>query len=265
MTRTASLGMYDFSWLAAEHDALWADLRSHLRAAGIADLPETLDRHRPLRAIWRDPALLLAQTCGYPLLTEFAGALRVVAAPVYDFPGCEGVLHRSFVVVRDTETVKSLAALRGRRCAVNGRDSNSGMNLLRALVAPLAGGRAFFSSVLETGAHLESLRAVCEGAADVAAIDCVTHGLAARHRPDLLEGTRILAQTAATPSLPFVTALGTPDAELAALRSVLAEIAGGPSASPLGWSGIEILDLAAYAPVTALEHEAQAAGYFVLA
>ncbi len=265
MTRVASLGMYDFPWLAGATDALWAALHDGLRAAGLAGLPEALDRGRGLRAIWHDPALLLAQTCGYPLLTEFSGTLQLVATPVYDFPGCDGVLHRSFVVVRADEPALSLTEMRGRRCAINGRDSNTGMNLLRALIAPLAERRSFFASVIETGAHLDSLRAVREGRADLAAIDCVTYGLAARRQPALLRGTRILTRTAATPSLPFVTSIATSAADLAALRSALIDTAGAAVAGALGWSGVEILDLAAYAPVEALQREATAAGYGVLA
>jgi hypothetical protein len=138
MTRAASLGMYELPWLIEATDALWAELRPALRAANVAGVPDALDRSRPLAALWRDPALLLGQACGYPLVTELAGAVQVVATPVYAFPGCAGPMHRSFVLVRADDPAPSLAALRGRRCALNGRDSNTGMNLLRALVAPLA-------------------------------------------------------------------------------------------------------------------------------
>ncbi len=265
MTRTASLGMYDFPWLRTETDALWAELRDRLRTAGIADVPDALDRARPLRAIWRDPNLLLAQTCGYPLMTEFAGRLQLVATPVYDFPGCDGPRHCSFVIVREDETAESLAGMRGRRCAINGRDSNSGMNLLRAMLAPLAEGRPFFASVLETGAHLESLRAVREGAADVAAIDCVTHGLAARYRPELLDGTRILARSMTTPSLPFVTSLDMRTIDRTALYSALAQVtATAVRATGLGMTGLAVLSLDEYAVVTRLEQIAIDAGYQVL-
>lgn len=265
MNRVVSLPMYDFPWLAEAHDALWATLRTRLRAAGVAGVPEALDRARPLRAVWRDSALLLGQTCGYPLLTEFSGTLRVVAAPIHDLPGCDGVLHRSFVVVRADEPAQSLSGLRGRRCAINGRDSNTGMNLLRALLAPLAGGRPFFASVIETGAHLDSLRAVREGRADLAAVDCVTHGLAARHRPDLLEGTRVLSVTDATPGLPFVTGASTSQPDLVALRAALAESAPSPAGAALRLADVAMLTLADYAPVLALERQAAAAGYPVLA
>ena len=265
MTRTASLGMYEFPWLIEATDALWAERRPALRAAGGAGGPNALDRSRPLAAIWRDPALLLAQTCGYPLVTQLAGAVQVVATPVYAFPGCAGPMHRSFVLVQADEPASSLTALRGRRCALNGRESNTGMNLLRALVAPLAQGRPFFASVIETGSHLGSIEAVRAGRADVAAVDCVTYGLIERDRPALLRGLRVLVETAATPSLPLITSVRTSPADLSALRSILDRAACGPAAAALGWSGIEVLDEAAYSVIAALDREAASAGYPELA
>ena len=265
MTRAASLGMYELPWLIEATDALWAELRSSLRAANVAGVPDALDRSRPLAVLWRDPALLLGQTCGYPLVTELAGAVQIVATPVYAFRGCAGPMHRSFVLVRANDAAPSLAALRNRRCALNNRDSNTGMNLLRALVAPLTKAQPFFASVIETGSHLGSIEAVSTGRADVAAIDCVTYGLAERDRPALLRGLRVLTATAATPGLPFITSARTPPADLSALRSALGHAASGPAAAALGWSGIEILDDAAYGTVATLEREAATAGYPELA
>ena len=261
MTRTASLGMYELPWLVEATDALWAELRSALRAAGVAGVPDALDRSRPLAAVWRDPALLLGQTCGYPLVTALTGAVQVVATPIYAFPGCAGPMHRSFVLVQADDPASALAAFRGRRCALNGRESNTGMNLLRALVAPLAQGRPFFASVIETGSHLGSIEALRAGRADVAAVDCVTYGLTERDRPALLRGLRVLAETAATPCLPFITSTGTSPADLSALRLALERAARGPAAAALGWSGVEALDGAAYGVISALGREAASAGY----
>lgn len=267
--RTASLGMYDLPWLRPANDALWTNVAERLRAAGIGGVPDRLDRGRTLDSIWRDPDLLLAQTCGYPLVTAFAGRLRPVATPVHDLPGCDGWHHRSFVVVRAEEPAAGLADLRGRALAVNGPDSNSGMNLLRAAVAPLALGRPFFSRVITTGAHLESLAAVAAGAADVAAIDCVTHGLVARHRPDRLDGLRVLTATAAVPGLPLVTRAAAAPAEVAALRealdAALADPASADARAALGLAGFVTLPADAYDEVAELERSAAALGYPALA
>lgn len=265
----ASLGMYDFPWLRAATDGLWVAIASRLGQHGLVDLPAALDRARPLDAIWRDPALLLAQTCGYPLVTSLAGAVAYVATPIYAAPGCDGPRHRSLVIVRDGDRAQGLADLRGRRAAINGWESNTGMNLLRALVAPLARGGRFFAAVTVTGSHLASVEAVAAGRADAAAIDCVTHALAASHRPDLLAGTRVLARTASTPSLPLVTRPGAPAKEIEAVRSALAEVGADPALAGLrrallleGWA---VLPSDAYAVVTQYERRAAAAGYAILA
>ncbi|HEX7388528.1 MAG TPA: hypothetical protein VF286_00360, partial [Acidiphilium sp.] len=60
----ASLGMYDFPWLRPATDRLWAAIRDRMRMSGADAVPETLERSRALEDIWRDPNLVLAQTCG---------------------------------------------------------------------------------------------------------------------------------------------------------------------------------------------------------
>jgi ABC-type phosphate/phosphonate transport system substrate-binding protein len=261
--------MYDLPWLGAANDALWAAIAGRLRARGVADVPQRLERARGLQDIWRHPRLLLAQTCGYPLVTELVGQVTLVATPCYAAAGCEGPDHCSLVVVREGSAVERVAELRGARLALNSRDSNTGMNLLRALVAPLAEGGRFFGEVVVTGTHLASLAAVAAGEADVAAIDCVTHALVARHEPGLLAGTRVLTRTASTPGLPLITRGHVPQDELAALREALAEVAADPALTnvrdSLLLAGFAFLPLKAYADVMALEQAAAERGYPVLA
>lgn len=257
--------MYDFPWLRRSTDRLWGAIAAGLRRRGVEGVPDALDRSRDLRAIWRDPMLLLAQTCGYPLVTELSDTVRVVATPCYAASGCDGAFHRSLVVVRADDPAPNIESLRGRRAAINGWDSNSGMNLLRALIAPLARDGRFFGKVVVTGAHLASVAAVRDGAADVAAIDCVTHALAARHRPELLEGTRVLAETTATPSLPLVAGRNAPDDEVDALRAALDELTADPASASLRDTLLierfTVLPDAAYAMVVGLERKAAASGY----
>ena len=260
----ASLGMYDMPWLAASNQAIWAWLRDRLRAAGIPDVPESLDRTMPLRDVWRSQNLLLAQTCGYPLLT-LGDSVQVVATPNYDLRGCEGPLYRSLLVVAERVAAEAVGELRGLRAAVNDWDSNSGMNAFRAAVAPHAGSGVFFSEVLTTGGHMQSLAALREGRADVAAIDCVSHGLTARHRPELLRGTRVIGETAAFPGLPLITAAGTTEDTMAALRLALRALVASPDMAwhraALGLTGFAVLPREAYATIGALEHAAAALGY----
>ena len=226
--RKAALSMYDLPELQPANDALWAAIVARLRDRNVFDAPDRLTRDVPPEVLWTDPDLVLAQACGFPLATRLDGRVRVVATPRYRAQGCQGTDHRSTVVVRADSPAASLDDLRASRCAINDLASNSGMNLLRAEIAPLARGRAFFKSVVITGSHVASAEAVAEGEADLAALDCITWAHLQRWRPGLTARLRVLTWTVRTPGLPLITSLGTSPGQLAALRAALDEVAADP-------------------------------------
>lgn len=217
----AALPMYDFPGLRAAHDEFWAAVAARLRLNGVKDVPDRLTRGTNPRALWRHPSLLLAQACEYPISQSGSVPPVLVATPRYSAQGCEGARYRSAIVVRAEESAESLAAFRGTRCVINETDSNSGVNLLRAEIAPLAGGRSFFRAVTVSGSHRESLKRIVTHAADIGAIDCVTLAYLRRLEPDLTGRVRVLSWTASSPSLPFVTARSTNASTLEALRASL--------------------------------------------
>ena len=90
-------------------------------------------------------------------------------------------------------------------CVINGPHSHSGMNAIRALVAPVSRAGRFFSRIKESGSHTASLSVLQRGDADVAAIDCVTYALLKRYRPRALSGLRKLGRTYRAPGIPYVT------------------------------------------------------------
>ena len=195
--RIASLGMYDHP---AQHDAndrLWSAIAAVLRERGVAQVPDRLDRTRDVHAIWRDPALLFGQACGYPLIADPTLDLQVIAFPIY-----AGRESGSVIVARADDPRRAVAAFRDSRAAINDRQSNTGMNLFRATIAPFAGQGAFFAEVLETGAHRASIVAVGMGKADLAAIDSVTYAAIARFEPALVAGLKIVAPSPASPMRP---------------------------------------------------------------
>lgn len=257
--------MYDFEALHAAHDRLWAAIAARLRAAGIADVPDDLTRTDALLPVWQNPRLLLGQTCGYPLVTVLQRTVRLVATPIYDAPGCDGPWHRSAVIVHADDPVADLAGLRGRRCALNGWDSNSGMNLLRAALAPFARDGRFFGEIVLSGGHRNSIALVASGEADVASVDCVTLAHLARIEPDRIARTRILDWTVPSPALPMITAAATDDATLDALRIAIAETLRDRSLAAIRktllLSGCEILPYETYDAIRRLEAEAAERGY----
>ena len=261
--------MYDLPELRGATDAWWTGLAAHLRAHGIAGVPDRLDRATGRDDAWRAPGLLLSQTCGYPLTHALAGRVRVVATPSYAAPECDGVDYRSLLFVRADDPASDLAALRGRVAAINGTDSHSGCNILRAMVAPLTQGARFFDSVVVSGSHAASLGFVRRGKADLCAVDCVTHALLARHRPAAVAGLRQLARSPGAPGLPYVTAAATEPDELARLRDGLEEALAHPHLAEarrtLLISGVRVLPERSYQSIVAFERAAERAGCAALA
>lgn len=261
----ASLAMYDLPWLRPANDRLWTAVARRLRDAGIAGVPDELTREADLDDLWQSRSLLLAQTCGYPLMTELRETVQIVATPRYAAEGCSGPAHRAAIVVRADHPARELGGLRGTRAGVNSQRSNSGMNLLRAAVAPLAGGRPFFERVIVTGSHARSLAGLLSGRVDVASIDAVTFAHLRTRYPRHAARIRILQWTAATPGLPLVTAASTPARTLAALREALDAAASDPdlrgTLDALRLEGYERLDIDDYRPVLALEAEAASRAY----
>ena len=260
----AVLPMYDFPWTAAANDALWAAMAAWLIEAGV-EAPKALTRGPDLDAQWRDPGLVFGQTCGYPYVTGLRDAVALIAAPIYGFPGCEEALHRSFIIRRASDARRALAEFRGAAAGLNAHDSNSGMNLFRATIAPIAGGAPFFRAIMVTGSHEASVAAVAEGRADLAAIDCVSFALLARGRPELIERVAVVAESPRSPSLPFIANARLGASTIAAVRQALFAALADPNLAEaraaLGLRGARPSSPADYDRVAEIERGAAAAGY----
>lgn len=212
-----------------DNQAFWLAVKTQLVKQGLAVdhlqpvLPADLLHH------WRSPDLLLSQSCGFPLMTQLPD-VQVVGAFHYTARGCEGVYYRSWLVARSEEEGKTLADFRGRRVVCNAPDSWSGYKVLLGMIAGLGVETHFFAATLFSGSHRQSLVALREGQADIAAIDCVTWALLQRHEPELLQGLSIIGRSPLAPGLPLITPAGTSDATLLALRGALEEVAHSPTA-----------------------------------
>lgn len=265
----ASLPMYDLPEVAPATAAWWQGLARAFRAEGIAEVPDRLTAQLPMPDQWLRPDLLFSQTCGYPLTHALAGRVRLVATPAYGARGCAGASYRSLLIVAEDNAAARLEDLRGCRCAFNNPDSQSGYNVLRAMVAPLARGGRFFGATIESGGHRASIAAVREGKADLCAVDGVTHALLARHAPGALAGTRVLAESPSAPGLPFVTAGGASDDLVERLRAgldrALADASLAAARDDLLIVGAELVPLAPYDALVEMETSAQTAGYATLA
>lgn len=249
----ASLPMYDFVEVRAAHDALWAEVI----AAHGPGLPHDLTHAEDVHALWHDPQLAVSQACGWPLVDELDGKVRLVGAFEYDISTADGPRYRSRVVVRDgTEPNPSESV-----AAVNSHASLSGwLSLVRSF--PELDG-AWPGGILVTGAHVDSLAALQAGTADIAAIDAVTHALVARHRPYLLDGLAIVGTGPLIPCTPLIANANTTAEELARLQEAFATAVARLDAShrsELLITAFHPLTLADYEPVRAMRSVWQPAG-----
>lgn len=265
--------MYDLPELKTATNTWWQAITRALQQEGVRDVPQTLARQQqqqyPVReTVWRDETLLLTQTCGYPLMHDFAGILKAVAAPVYNAEGCENEFYRSAIIVREDNPAQTIKTFRGQRLAANAPDSQSGCNCLRALVAPLAIEGRFFGNIIWTGAHRQSLAAVRNNNADIAAIDAVTLALITRHAPAEISGLRILCWSESTPALPYATRAAASHDLVRRLRNALQRAVEEPAAATsredLLISNVKAIDNDAYLPIIRIRKKAQSLGYLEL-
>jgi ABC-type phosphate/phosphonate transport system substrate-binding protein len=234
--------MYPFAHLKDAYDQYWAAV-----ALQLPWVPVRLDEQLALPDQWAHPDLVAAQTCGWPLVTRLGTSVRVVGAFQYAIPEARGERYRSTLIARSRRDT-----FVGATAAVNAPDSLSGWVSLVTAIEGI-GGR-WCGRVVPTGSHLESIRLVHEGRADIASIDSVTLAHIAMVRPALTNSLITVGFGPWVPSLPVITAVSTTDEQLSDLRSALAAaIADAPqAAATLRIHGFAPLDLDAYLPLLAL-------------
>lgn len=236
----AALGMYDMPALRGANDRYWATIRSHLGYG-----PRHLSRDADMWDIWQSPDLLLAQTCGMPYRTRLHGRVTLVGTPDHGLPGCPPGHYRSVLVVRADAPGDRPADFAGGIFAYNEALSQSGW------AAPMVHFKAQnvrFAGHLATGAHAASALAVAEGGADIAGLDALTWELLKEHDP-VAARLRVIATTAPTPALPYITAAGrNPGPIAAAVRAAIVGLAPADRAA-LHLRGLVTLAAADYLAV----------------
>jgi len=211
----AHLGMYEMGHTRAATRALWSAIRAQLGYG-----PEQLTEATDFWAVWRDPDLLLSQTCGYPFRAELRGQVQLVGTPDYGLPSCAAGEYYSVVIAQRDDTRAALAEFEGASFAYNEPLSQSGWAAPMAMFAEIANS---FAALLQTGSHVGSLCAVAEGRAELAALDAVTWRLLQIELPDLSAQVRVIAHTDPSPGLPLITGLRTNASEIAdAVRLAIA-------------------------------------------
>jgi len=214
----ASLPMYDRAQTAGANDALWSAIQAELGYG-----PAALTRGGDIWMQWRDPTLLLSQTCGLPYRAKLHNEVQLVGTPDYGVTGCAPGWYRSVLVSRKDDP-RVLKEFDGACLAFNEPLSQSGW---AAPMAFAAKHDITFGSGIKTGAHVASAQAVAKGQADLAALDVLTWAMI-KDYDAFARDLRVVDLTDPTPGLPYVTAKGQDAAQI--FTSIEKAIAGLPQA-----------------------------------
>ena len=230
--------MYRSALTAGAEARFWALVRDRLRAGGIA-APDALGESEDVWSLWRDPALVLGQTCGMPYRTQLHGVVTLVGTPDYGLEGCPPGYYRSVVVAREAGP---LAALADQRFAYNEAGSQSGWAALANEAPEVVGGAR-----IATGSHRASVAAVQDGRADFAAVDAVTWRLI--EAEGKAEGLVAIHRTEPTPGLPYIASRSVDGAVVFDAVSAAIAALDGEDRAALGLRGLVAIPAEAYLAV----------------
>lgn len=236
MALIASTRMYD---VAPAAQAAWHALlhAAHARAG----LDVRFIEHgwpTPIGELWERPGLCGAFMCGWPyaMALQAGRAYTAIAGVVPDWPAYQGLpRYRSEFLVRASSPWQTLADAAGHRYGWMVRDSQSGWNAPRAVLAGLAqDGRPLFAQSLGPyGNPRGLLRALADDAIDLTAVDGWYLDLLRAHDPDALAGLRTLACTPWTPNPLLVAGPDVDSATAARLSQALAGLHHDPQGMSL--------------------------------
>ena len=172
--------------------------------------------------------------CGLPyvqLARQSRSPVELLAAPVLEGERYRGKpIYFSDVIVRADSPYRSFRNLRGRSWAYNDPDSHSGYNVTRYQLVSMGETNGFFQRVVEAGSHQRSIRMVCSGEVDAAAIDSQVLAVELRDYPDLRERLKVIDTLGPAGIQPVVAASRLPDQLKAEVGAVLLSMGGDPAA-----------------------------------
>ncbi|HEX6287411.1 MAG TPA: PhnD/SsuA/transferrin family substrate-binding protein [Acidimicrobiia bacterium] len=134
--------------------------------------------------------------CSLPYVTferEGIAPAEPIAAPVLQGERYQGrPIYFSDVVVHRDSDARSFLDLRGRTWCFNEPLSQSGYGVTRHHLVSLGETGGFFSEVVQSGFHEESIRWVAEGVVDASAIDSQVLAVEMRNRPELFDEIKVI-------------------------------------------------------------------------
>lgn len=134
--------------------------------------------------------------CGLPYVLKHdlkQPTVQLIAAPVMNDARYENKPeYFSYLIINKDNKAKRFTDTRGLRFVYNDEISNSGYNMPRAYMISLGETRGFFSKVIRSGSHEESIRMIAAKEADISAVDSLVYDYEIKNNPEYVSQTKII-------------------------------------------------------------------------
>lgn len=163
------------------------------------------------------------------LMDQQNPGMELLAAPVMRDPRYRGrPVYFSDIVVHQDSPYDSFADLQGTCWVFNEPGSYSGYYTVCHRLVELGQSVNYFESLLESGAHLNSLQMVIDGRADFTAIDSTLLDYELVRQPALSQKIRVIETLGPSPIPPWVISLKLPMDLRCRLRELLLDMHNDP-------------------------------------
>jgi phosphonate transport system substrate-binding protein len=133
-----------------------------------------------------------------------------LVAPVSSSISSPRPLYYSYITTRNN-CYKTFAELEHSTFCINEWESFSGCQIMRYHLATLGKFQGFFSRVIESGSHMQSIQKVLSGLADSAAIDHTLYEYWANKNPETAKDIQIIERIGPFPMPPLVISESVPE------------------------------------------------------
>ncbi len=216
------LGMYPFESVAWAWDELWAAV--HARAPWT---PERLTRSGDIHARWYDTDCVVTQVCGGPFAALHRGDMHLVGSFTLDIDEADDEGHYRSVLLSPHDATLADLTSPDAHAVANSADSLSGWISLRA--ATVGPGQSWPGRVTFTSAHVDSVRALANGEADLACIDSWTLAFIEAEEPQMVGDLRRVGFGPTVPTPPITARRTIGDDRLTELRAAFADAIDDPA------------------------------------
>ena len=205
----AQLNWYLFDSSAAAFTAFWGAVRHYLASHDITSYDIRYDEalyhpSQTAQSLADNATLALGQLCGVNFARNGTGRLSYLASYVLDDETVPAGMYNSVILTRQPKSLASiLAAPQTLSAAISEPDSFSGRFALYSVFSPEFTAPPFKAEHY-TGDHLETVRAIAGGTAEIGAVDCLSWHIIRRAYPDMASAIHIAGRSAAFPGPPLV-------------------------------------------------------------